>query len=703
MLGSALELLRDPYGWWPRKYREHGSVFRLSLPIDGGSFIAIAGREANERMAKEGHRLFSQQLTYPKAPEILETTLHPSITEGDLQRHLRRQVAPGFSRQALGPHLPAMRACVRELVEGWRAGESFDVTERTARLGLECISLFATGERLGLSSEDVRSYATVFTGVIAMGWPMAMMRLPSVDRARRGLDRMIAERLAHHQRVPAGSERAPDYFDSILAGTLPDGSPLPERVRVVFGQIPFKNMGVYAGRVINHVLYQLVSRPEVLARVQPEIDRVLADGEITLDELASMHAFRATILETLRVLPIAVALQRTVCEPFEIGGYAFDVGDRLFTPLSVTHFLEEHFPDPERFDIDRFMPERSEDRQPYVLNPFGLGNHACVARGIFEAITMVVVGSILHRWKLDARYRLRTIVDALPGPWPFHRMDVIEARETARVGRTASPTPRVSLPAELARALDSAPRVELAKGEALFREGDASDRVYFVIEGSLRVERRAPEGHALVLGSLGQGDVVGEVGILHGVRRTATVIAETETRLFALDADTLRTMVMETDSTAHELADLARRRHAGALLASLLRSDRAAQLTRRGSLASVHADAGETLLCRGERGTELFLLVSGSVDVVVPREHGDAITVATLRAPDCFGEMALLHDAPRAASVVVSEDGPAQLITLDRDAFDALAADPEARSALVSLAARRHASARSIDDGASAR
>src|SRR5690606_17969736 len=214
--------------------------------------------------------------------------------------------------------------------------------------------LFATGQPLGRDAAAFRSYATVFTGVIAMSWPMALMRWPSVRRTREQLDAMILERLKDHEMGPPGEGRAPDYFDLLARGTLSDGSPLPERVQVVFGQMPFKNMGVYAGRVINHVLYQLVHRPEVLERVLPEIDRVLGQGEVTLEGLDSMKALRATLAETLRILPIAVALQRTVCQPFEFGGYRFEVGDRLFTPISATHFLPEYFPDPMRFDIDRF-------------------------------------------------------------------------------------------------------------------------------------------------------------------------------------------------------------------------------------------------------------------------------------------------------------------------------------------------------------
>ena len=51
-----------------------------------------------------------------------------------------------------------------------------------------------------------------------------------------------------------------------------------------------------------------------------------------------------------------------------------------------------------------------------------------MARQVFEPITKMIVGSVLHRWRLEARYRLRTIVDALPGPSPHHRMRVVASR-----------------------------------------------------------------------------------------------------------------------------------------------------------------------------------------------------------------------------------------------------------------------------------
>ncbi|MCB9681616.1 MAG: cytochrome P450, partial [Alphaproteobacteria bacterium] len=343
VLGNGLQLLADPYGWWPRQQRTHGAVFRLKLPQDRDPWTALVGREANQLLAREGHALFSQAMTYPKAREVLGTELHPSITEGDLQRHLHRQVAAGFTRQGLAPHLPQILQVTRGLVDALPRHGAFNVTEVTSRLGLNAIAIHATGAPLGHDTDRYRQYASVFTGVIAMGWPMALMRWPSVRRTREGLDTMIAERLAAHVATPPGVGRAPDAFDAILRGTLPDGSPLPDRVRVVYGQIAFKNMGVYAGRVLNHILYQLVRHPDVLARVLPEIDRVLGGSEVTLEDLQSMQVFRAAIQETLRLLPIAVAVQRTVAHPFAFGGYRFMPGDKLFFPISATHFDPELF------------------------------------------------------------------------------------------------------------------------------------------------------------------------------------------------------------------------------------------------------------------------------------------------------------------------------------------------------------------------
>ena len=692
LLGSGVQLLRDPYRWWARQYQALGPVFRLEIPTDRFKWIAIAGREANELVARDGHRLFDQSLTYPRAKVGLKTPTHPSITEGKLQRHLRRQVSPGFSRQAVSPHLPAMTAWVRRYVDRWRSGQRFNVTEELARLGLNCISIFATGRDIGEATEDYRRYAIVFTGVLAMNWPMATLRWPWVKRAREGLDQMIVERFAEHERVPPGEQRQPDYFDFISRGTLPDGSPLPERVKIVFGQIPFKNMGVYAGRVMNHVLVQLVQRPEVLARVQPEIDQTLADDEVTLEEIAGMNMFRAAIKETLRILPTAVALQRTVCEPFEFAGYRFSVGDRLFLPLSATHFLPEFFPHPDRFDIDRYDLKRAEDRQRFVYNPFGLGNHACVAQGVFESIMIVVVGTILHRWRLDARYSLRTVVDALPGPWPFHKMRIVARRDAAPAPgkRRRSPTQRDALSAALRDRIEGAPELHLEDGQQLFAQGDEPDKLYFILSGQLRIVRERDNGEDLHLATLGGGEVVGEIGVLHGLPRSASVAAEGQTTLLVVDSNTFWDAVVQNDITAVELGDLAMRRHASTVIAAVLDSGRTPRLSEDGEVEEIELGPYMDIYRRGQPAEYFYVLIQGNAEELADGGEGEPRVLHEFAAPDCFGEIGLLRGRPRASTVRSGSEG-ARILRLDRVVFGQLTDQSEARTGLMMLARAREA------------
>jgi hypothetical protein len=145
---------------------------------------------------------------------------------------------------------------------------------------------------------------------------------------------------------------------------------------------------------------------------------------------------RAAILETLRMLPIATVLQRTVCEPFDSAATA-SRSVTAFTAISLTHFLAVlSSPSASTSSASR---QDSEDAA-IVYNPFRVGHHACVASGVFEAIATVVVGAVLHRWRLEARAhandrrRPAGTVDR-----PLRRMSSSDARGTVRRRTTDGP------------------------------------------------------------------------------------------------------------------------------------------------------------------------------------------------------------------------------------------------------------------------
>lgn len=87
------------------------------------------------------------------------------------------------------------------------------------------------------------------------------------------------------------------------------------------------------------------------------------------------------------------------------------------------------------------------------------------------------------------------------------------------------------------------------------------------------------------------------------------------------------------------------------------------------------APAGARIIEEGERGDHLYLLLSGHAQVVKSSESGDELELARLGVHDYFGEMSLIDDEPRSASVVITEDS--ELMSIDRAAFeDLLDAEP---------------------------
>jgi cytochrome P450 len=117
--------------------------------------------------------------------------------------------------------------------------------------------------------------------------------------------------------------------------------------------------------------------------------------------------------------PIAPALQRTATQDFEFAGYQVKAGEAVIIATTVPHYLPELYPDPERFDIERYTEARKEHKQPGAFAPFGLGAHTCLGAGWAEVQIMVTILTIVHSVDLvmdPSDYQLK--IDPAPTPSP---------------------------------------------------------------------------------------------------------------------------------------------------------------------------------------------------------------------------------------------------------------------------------------------
>lgn len=204
-------------------------------------------------------------------------------------------------------------------------------------------------------------------------------------------------------------------------------------------------------------------------------------------------------------------------------------------------------------------------------------------------------------------------------------------------------------------------RLSFPAGATLVAQGAQGDRFYALLEGEVSVHVEAESGLSRQVATLGRGDCFGEGALLGEGRRLATVKAQTPVSVLALgkEAFTLLQGQLQADQLAAVLrnsAALKKSSFFGALPAERL-SSLAFQLTRR------TVQAGQTLITRGEAGAECFLVAQGRFEVL--SEGGTP--VATLGPGDHFGEVALLRDVPRTATVRAAEEGV--VLALTRDEF----------------------------------
>ncbi len=234
---------------------------------------------------------------------------------------------------------------------------------------------------------------------------------------------------------------------------------------------------------------------------------------------------------------------------------------------------------------------------------------------------------------------------------------------------------------------DLAGRVTLGRypaGKPVFRQGDRPRAMYVVRSGSLQVIEEEPEtGKERVIRTIGRGDTFGELGLIDGAPRSATVRPIEETQLFEVDESTFDRLLADTVNAPDFAPTLQRAAELRALrpFAGLSASD-VSLLLEHGGWVTV--PPGETVIAEGDEGDAFYVVEAGQLEVI----QGDE-AIGTMGPGAHFGEIALLMDVPRTASVVART--PARLFRLDREGFEQVVARAFRRGTLVAPAAGRTA------------
>ena len=357
--------------------RDAGSVFQLRLP-GNRRIVVLAGRETNHWVAKKG-RLYLRTRDYLEDFQTEWGTAR-SIASMDGADHfrMRRAVRAGNSQQVVSDRIDELFALGRETFGEWGIGSVVPGEMACQRLIGQQISHLSVSTEPSDILDDLLVFEFRALKVHVMGlYPKFMLRTPRMNRYRKRVFELYAQIHASH--TPAQREgKRRDLVDDLMELHQADPQFLPE-TDLGFAFIAPIIAGHYTGSAMSFAIYELLKHPHYWEQVVAEADALFSNGDpageaLTTSAIDAAHRF---IMEVLRLHPVIPVHNRTAMNSFEINGIEVPAYSKVLVAFPATHYMEEYFAEPDRFDIDRFTEPRNEHRQTGAYAPFGVGTHIC--------------------------------------------------------------------------------------------------------------------------------------------------------------------------------------------------------------------------------------------------------------------------------------------------------------------------------------
>jgi sterol 14-demethylase len=395
LLGHLPELRRRPVHLMQRCRDECGEVGELSLA--GKPVVMLYGEAAQEAFFRAPDEQLDQAAAYP----FMKPVFGPGVVF-DATPEQRRQALRNRSLrdQAMRGHAVVIARETERLIAKWGEAGTVDLLDFFAELTIytSASCLIGPDFREELGPELVPIFKDLERGTDAFAYVNPYLPIPSFwkrDRARRRLVQYLHR--IFERREATGSQRT-DLFQVLRGIENPNGTPRypVDTIAGMFISLMFAGHHT-TSTTSSWALLELCRHPEWMARVVEELDSIYADGrEVSYQALREIPALERVFKETLRLHPPLIMLLRHVVSDFHYRRWVVAAGKTVGVSIAVSNRMPECFPEPQRFDPDRYAPGREEDQRLFAWIPFGAGRHRCVGAA-FAMMQIKAIFSLLLR------------------------------------------------------------------------------------------------------------------------------------------------------------------------------------------------------------------------------------------------------------------------------------------------------------------
>jgi pentalenene oxygenase len=408
VLGHAVQLARRPLQFMD-SLRLHGTVVRIHLGATP-AYVVTDPEVARTVLVTEA-KSFVKGGQIIDALRLLFGDGLATIADGEQHRINRRLMQPMFNRVHIASRGDAMIDLVYELVDAWPEGVARPVHHEMNDLTLSAflVALFGTRLPTEVKQEFTALLPEVMRGTIRQtvlpGW-LTALPLPAHRRYRANLARLrelVDETIEREQREEPADDEAPGLFRALLTARDPEtGEGLGRRqlqdevITLLTGSVET------TGTTLAWALYEIDRNPDIARRIQEEVDAVCADRPLRYTDLPSLAYTRSLLQETMRRYGPAWLVTRRTTSDVTLDGHRIPRDtDVVYSPYIVQHDPVV-FPEPGRFDPERWSPERAAEIPRGSFLAFGAGTRQCIGESFAWVELMIILGVIVSRWRLTA-------------------------------------------------------------------------------------------------------------------------------------------------------------------------------------------------------------------------------------------------------------------------------------------------------------
>ncbi|MGB5284462.1 MAG: cytochrome P450, partial [Polyangiales bacterium] len=360
--------------------------------------------ELIQQSLTQGHSVMQKDRFTHELDRVLGQGLVTS--EGTLWRTQRKLVAHAFIPRRIRTYADSMVAAAHRSLDDWSDGSVIPIHKAMAELTIDIVgrTLFdadvrGTAHEVGDALKVISDfYSDVLESPIKPPewWPSP--RMFRFRKAVRNVDRIVSGIIDDRRR---SAEDRGDLLSGLLQASDEDGAAMSDQ------QLRDECITLFlAGHettsiALANALYLLSKHPEIEARLHEEAANVLADRRATSDDYDRLGHTGRVIKESMRLYPPVYTIGRQLLEDFELGGYTFAKGDTLLFVQWVTHRSEHCFPDPIRFDPDRWLPERAKSIHKYAYFPFGGGPRICIGNHFAMMEAVLVLATLIREYRFE--------------------------------------------------------------------------------------------------------------------------------------------------------------------------------------------------------------------------------------------------------------------------------------------------------------